>query len=33
MTKYGFAYMSVGRLPTQQPVNLADTPFSIAASS
>jgi UDPglucose 6-dehydrogenase len=32
MTKYGFAYMSVGRLPTQQPVNLADTPFSIAAS-
>jgi UDPglucose 6-dehydrogenase len=31
MTKCGFAYMSVGRLPTQQPVNLADTPFSIAA--
>jgi UDPglucose 6-dehydrogenase len=30
--KYGFAYTSVGRLPTQQPVNLAAGPFSIGAS-
>jgi UDPglucose 6-dehydrogenase len=30
--KHGFAYISVGRLPSQQPVNLAGTPFSIAAS-
>jgi hypothetical protein len=30
--KHGFAYISVGRLPTQQPVNLAGTPFSIGAS-
>jgi UDPglucose 6-dehydrogenase len=30
--KYGFAYTSVGRLPTQQPVNLAVAPFSIGAS-
>ena len=29
--KYGFAYTSVGRLPTQQPVNLAVAPFSIGA--
>jgi UDPglucose 6-dehydrogenase len=29
--KYGFAYISIGRLPTQQPVNLA-APFSIGAS-
>jgi UDPglucose 6-dehydrogenase len=29
---YGFAYTSVGRLPTQQPVNLAVAPFSIGAS-
>jgi UDPglucose 6-dehydrogenase len=31
--KYGFAYTSVGRLPTQQPVNLAAAPFSIRASA
>jgi UDPglucose 6-dehydrogenase len=30
--KYGFAYTCVGRLPTQQPVNLAAGPFSIGAS-
>jgi UDPglucose 6-dehydrogenase len=32
MKKYGFAYTSIGRLPTQQPVNLAGAPFSIGAS-
>jgi UDPglucose 6-dehydrogenase len=32
MKRYGFAYSSVGRLPTQQPVNLAGAPFSIGAS-
>ena len=32
MKKYGFAYTSIGRLPTQQPVNLAGAPFSIAAA-
>jgi UDPglucose 6-dehydrogenase len=32
MKKYGFAYISIGRLPTQQPVNLATAPFSIGAS-
>jgi UDPglucose 6-dehydrogenase len=32
MKKYGFAYISIGRLPTQQPVNLAAAPFSIGAS-
>jgi UDPglucose 6-dehydrogenase len=32
MKKYGFAYISVGRLPTQQPLNLAAAPFSIGAS-
>jgi len=32
MKKYGFAYTSIGRLPTQQPVNLVDAPFSIAAA-
>ena len=31
MQKYGFAYISIGRLPTQQPVNLAAAPFSIGA--
>src|SRR5438552_1750339 len=31
MKKYGFAYTSIGRLPTQQPVNLAGAPFSIGA--
>jgi UDP-glucose/GDP-mannose dehydrogenase family, UDP binding domain len=31
--KYGFAYTSVGRLPSQQPISLAGTPFSIAASA
>lgn len=30
--KYGFAYTCIGRLPTQQPVNLAAAPFSIGAS-
>ena len=30
--KYGFAYTSVGRLPTQQSVSLAAAPFSIRAS-
>jgi UDPglucose 6-dehydrogenase len=29
--KYGFAYTCIGRLPTQQPVNLAVAPFSIGA--
>jgi UDPglucose 6-dehydrogenase len=29
MKKYGFAYISIGRLPTQQPVNLAAAQFSI----
>jgi hypothetical protein len=33
LKKYGFAYTSIGRLPTQQPVNLAGTPFSIGASA
>src|SRR5713101_58556 len=28
----GFLYQSIGRLPTQQPVNLAGAPFSIGAS-
>jgi UDPglucose 6-dehydrogenase len=32
MQKYGFAYISIGRLSTQQPVNLAAAPFSIGAS-
>jgi UDPglucose 6-dehydrogenase len=32
MKKYGFAYTSIGRLPTQQPVNLAGAAFSIGAS-
>jgi UDPglucose 6-dehydrogenase len=32
MQKYGFAYISIGRLPIQQPVNLAAAPFSIGAS-
>jgi UDPglucose 6-dehydrogenase len=32
MKKYGFAYTSVGRLLTQQPVNLAAAPFSIGAN-
>jgi UDPglucose 6-dehydrogenase len=32
MKKYRFAYTSIGRLPTQQPVNLAGAPFSIGAS-
>jgi UDPglucose 6-dehydrogenase len=31
MKKYGFAYISIGRLPTQQPVNLAAAQFSIGA--
>jgi UDPglucose 6-dehydrogenase len=30
--KYGFEYISIGRLPTQQPVNLAAAPFSIGAN-
>src|SRR5258707_3201618 len=29
MKKYGFAYTSIARLPTQQRVNLACAPFSI----
>jgi UDPglucose 6-dehydrogenase len=32
MKKYGFAYISIGRLPTQQPVNLAAARFAIGAS-
>jgi UDPglucose 6-dehydrogenase len=32
MKKYGFAYISIGRLPTLQPVNLAAAQFSIGAS-
>src|SRR6266436_2030104 len=32
MKKYGFAYTSVGRLPTHEPVKLVDAPFSIGAS-
>ena len=32
MKKYGFAYTSVGRLPTQQPVNLVGAPVPIGAS-
>jgi UDPglucose 6-dehydrogenase len=32
MEKYGFAYTSVGRLPTQQPVNLVGAPVPIGAS-
>jgi UDPglucose 6-dehydrogenase len=31
MKKYGFAYTSVGRLPTQQPINLVDAPIPIRA--
>src|SRR3984893_10799772 len=31
MKKYGFAYTSVGRLPTQQPTNLVDAPIPIRA--
>jgi UDPglucose 6-dehydrogenase len=33
MKKHGFAYTSIGRLPTQQPVNLAGAPFSIGAGA
>ncbi len=32
MKKYGFAYTSIGRLPTHEPVKLVDAPFSIAAA-
>jgi UDPglucose 6-dehydrogenase len=32
MKKYGFAYTSVGRPPTQQPVNLVGAPVPIGAS-
>jgi UDPglucose 6-dehydrogenase len=32
MKKYGFAYTSIGRLPTRQPVNLAGAAFSIGVS-
>ena len=32
MKKYGFAYTSVGRLPTQQPINLVDAPIPIRAT-
>jgi UDPglucose 6-dehydrogenase len=32
MKKYGFAYTSVGRLPTQQPVNLLGAPIPIGAN-
>jgi UDPglucose 6-dehydrogenase len=32
MKKYGFAYTSVGRLPTHEPVKLVDAPLSIAAA-
>jgi UDPglucose 6-dehydrogenase len=32
MKKYGFAYTSVGRLPTQQSVNLVGAPVPIGAS-
>jgi UDPglucose 6-dehydrogenase len=31
LKKYGFAYTSVGRLPTQQPINLVDAPIPIRA--
>src|SRR5262245_41102570 len=31
MKKYGFAYTSVGRPPTQQPINLVDAPIPIRA--
>jgi UDPglucose 6-dehydrogenase len=31
MKKYGFAYTSVGRLPTQQPINRVDAPIPIRA--
>jgi UDPglucose 6-dehydrogenase len=32
MKKYGFAYTSVGRLPTQQPVNLLGAPIPIGVN-